>query len=121
MTPSARFAAAIDILDAILAPNPVEKTLTNWGRSNRYAGSGDRAAIRDLVFEALRRRSSLAWIGGSDSGRGLMLGLARSQGLALDEIFSGEKYAPDTISADEKKVVGLKTAPRHVQLVVSVY
>ena len=54
MTPAARLSAAIAVLDRILAGAPVEQTLTNWGRGNRFAGAGDRHAIRDLVFEALR-------------------------------------------------------------------
>ena len=55
MTPPARLSAAIDILDRILTGAAAELALTQWGRANRFAGSGDRFAIRDLVFEALRR------------------------------------------------------------------
>ena len=55
MTPAARLSAAIGILDRVLGGAVAEKTLTNWARGNRYAGSGDRHAIRDLVFDALRR------------------------------------------------------------------
>ncbi|TKA94531.1 RsmB/NOP family class I SAM-dependent RNA methyltransferase, partial [Cereibacter changlensis] len=54
MTPSARLSAAIEILDRVLAGASAEQALTNWGRASRFAGSGDRAAVRDLVFEALR-------------------------------------------------------------------
>ena len=70
--------AAIEVLDRVLAGEPAEKALTNWGRASRYAGSGDRAAVRDLVFEALRRRRSAAALGGGLTGRGLMLGLMRA-------------------------------------------
>ena len=56
MTPSARLAAAIAVLDRVLAGEATEKALTNWGRASRFAGSGDRAAVRDLVFDALRQR-----------------------------------------------------------------
>ena len=62
MTPGARVAAMIQILDSVLEGIPTEKALTNWGRSNRFAGSKDRAAIRDFVFQAIRcRRSAGAW------------------------------------------------------------
>ena len=54
MTPGARLAATIEVLDTVLLGAPAEKTLTNWGRNNRFAGSKDRAAIRDLVFQAIR-------------------------------------------------------------------
>ena len=92
MTPGARAAAAIAVLDRVLAGEPAEKALTNWGRASRFAGSGDRAAVRDLVFDALRRRSSAAALGGGLTGRGLVLGLARMSG--QEGWFSGEGHAP---------------------------
>ena len=46
MTPAARLSAAITVLDRILGGEPVEQALTNWGRASRFAGSGDRAAVR---------------------------------------------------------------------------
>ena len=77
MTPGARIAAAIDSLDRWLAGEAAEKALTRWGRANRYAGSKDRAAVRDHVYDAMRQRRSLAAWGGSETGRGLMLGAVR--------------------------------------------
>lgn len=97
MTPGARVAAAIDILDQIRGGMPAEKALTTWGRSSRYAGSKDRAAIRDHVFDVLRRRRSL----GDGSGRALMIALARQDGLDLDALFSGEGHAPAPVVAGE--------------------
>jgi 16S rRNA (cytosine967-C5)-methyltransferase len=100
MTPSARAAAAIAILDRHLAGEPVERALTNWGRASRFAGSGDRAAVRDLVFDALRRRRSAAALGGGLTGRGLVLGLCRETG--QEALFSGEGHAPAALTdADE--------------------
>jgi 16S rRNA (cytosine967-C5)-methyltransferase len=92
MTPGARLSAAIEILDRVLAGEPVERALTTWGRGNRFAGSGDRAAIRDIVFDALRRRRSAAVRGGGLTGRGLVLGLCREEG--REPLFSGEGHAP---------------------------
>ena len=43
MTPAARYAAAITVLDRWLDGVPVEKALTGWARGARYAGSKDRA------------------------------------------------------------------------------
>ncbi len=94
MTPAARIAAAIEILDQAIGGQSAEQVLTRWARSNRYAGSGDRAAIRDHVFDALRCRRSFGWLGGADSGRGLMIGALRAVGVAPDTIFTGEGYAP---------------------------
>ena len=59
MTPGAHIAAAIEVLDQILAGENAEVSLIKWGRSNRFAGSADRNAIRDLVFDALRKKNSL--------------------------------------------------------------
>ena len=73
MTPAARVQAAIEILDRILDGEAAEKALTGWARRSRFAGSKDRAAIRDFVFSALRQRRSFGWIGGANTGRGLML------------------------------------------------
>lgn len=101
MTPGARVAAAIEILDAWLAGEPAEKALTNWARSHRFAGSGDRAAIRDHVFDAIRCRRSFAAAGGAETGRGLMIGGLREAGLPLDAVFSGEGHAPPPLDVAE--------------------
>lgn len=73
MTPAARLAAAIALLDRVLAGEPAEKALTSWARSSRFAGSKDRAAVRDHVFDALRCLRSHAALGGAMTGRGLIL------------------------------------------------
>jgi 16S rRNA (cytosine967-C5)-methyltransferase len=99
MTPGARLSAAITVLDRVLAGEPAEKALTNWGRASRFAGSGDRAAVRDIVYDALRRKRTAAALGAGMTGRGLVLGLmreAREEGL-----FSGEGHAPAPPGAGE--------------------
>lgn len=106
MTPAARIAAAAELLDEILQGRPAEPALLNWSRASRFAGSGDRAAVRDLVFEALRRRGSLAALGGALSGRGLMIGLLRETGQDPDMIFTGEGYAPAPLTDDERRAGG---------------
>lgn len=94
MTPAARVAAAIEILDMIGDGTPAEQVLTRWGRANRFAGSKDRAAIRDYVFDVLRQQRSVAWWGGASTGRGLMIGLLRAQGVDPATFFTGEGHAP---------------------------
>ncbi len=104
MTPGARLSAAIDVLDRILGGAPAEHALTNWGRASRFAGSGDRAAVRDLVFDALRCRRSFAALGGGMTGRGLILGGLRAAG-GDATLFSGEGHAPGVVTvADEGRV-----------------
>ncbi|MBY4891792.1 RsmB/NOP family class I SAM-dependent RNA methyltransferase [Rhodobacteraceae bacterium N5(2021)] len=102
MQPAARYAAAIEVLDAWRDGAPVEQALTRWARGARYAGSKDRAAVRDHVYDVLRRKGSCEAVGGP-AGRGLILGLARLQGLALDEIFSGIGHAPDPLDEAERE------------------
>ncbi|MBC7738036.1 MAG: RsmB/NOP family class I SAM-dependent RNA methyltransferase [Candidatus Saccharibacteria bacterium] len=100
MTPAARLSAAIEILDRILAGAPVEQTLTNWGRANRFAGSGDRHALRDLVFDALRHRRSYAALGGGLTGRGLILGGVRAMGHDPAGLFTGVGHAPALLNGE---------------------
>jgi 16S rRNA (cytosine967-C5)-methyltransferase len=102
MTPAARIAAAIAVLDAIQAGEAAEKALTGWARRSRFAGSGDRAALRDHVFDALRCQRSLAAIGGAATGRGLMLGALRRDGIDPDTLFTGEGHAPPPLSDAER-------------------
>ncbi|MDJ0993823.1 MAG: RsmB/NOP family class I SAM-dependent RNA methyltransferase [Dinoroseobacter sp.] len=117
MTPAARVQAAIEILDRIRDGEPAERALTRWARASRFAGSKDRAAVRDHVFDALRRRESYAWVGGANTGRGLMIGAARSGEFDLAEVFSGSAYGPASLT-DAELAAGspLSAAPEEVQL-----
>ncbi|MCJ8139451.1 RsmB/NOP family class I SAM-dependent RNA methyltransferase [Falsirhodobacter halotolerans] len=101
MTPAARLSAAIEILDRWLAGMPVEKALVNWARASRFAGSGDRNAVRDLVFDAVRCRRSHAALGGGETGRGLVLGGVRARGDDPAALFTGVGHAPAAITEDD--------------------
>lgn len=101
MTPAARVSAAIEILDVWLGGKPVEAAILGWSRRSRFAGSKDRAAVRDLVFDAVRRKRSYAAIGAGETGRGLMIGAGRSGVFTLDDIFSGGRFAPLPVEAAE--------------------
>ncbi|MBT8416713.1 MAG: RsmB/NOP family class I SAM-dependent RNA methyltransferase, partial [Silicimonas sp.] len=117
MTPAARIAAAIDILDHVLEGASVEGSLIAWARRSRFAGSGDRAAVRDLVFDAMRRQRSLAWLGGAMTGRGLMIGTLRAGGVDPAAMFTGAGYAPPVLSASEETArPTLDDAPEAVRL-----
>ncbi|MFN3954529.1 MAG: RsmB/NOP family class I SAM-dependent RNA methyltransferase [Pararhodobacter sp.] len=106
MTPAARQAAAIAILDRHLAGQPAEAALTQWARASRFAGSGDREAVRDWVFRALRqRRSALALAGGSTAtGRKLLLGLHRGDG-AAPQGWDGTRHHPAPLDAAEQALL----------------
>jgi 16S rRNA (cytosine967-C5)-methyltransferase len=122
MTPGARVAAAIEVLDDIIARRrPAPDALKDWGLTHRFAGSKDRAAISGLVFDALRRKASAAWIMQDQSPRAIMLGALHLQrGLPLEEIaalYSGEGHSPAPLSDSERQhlsVASLDGAPLHV-------
>ncbi|MEL6313568.1 MAG: RsmB/NOP family class I SAM-dependent RNA methyltransferase, partial [Pseudomonadota bacterium] len=102
MTPGARISAAIAVLDQVLSGMAAEQALTRWARQARYAGSKDRAAVRDHVFQALRcRRSYAAW-GGGMNGRAIMIGAIRVQDGDPETLFSGEGHAPAPLSPEER-------------------
>src|SRR3712207_7331178 len=97
MTPAARIAAAIEALADIEARRrPAADALKDWGLSHRFAGAKDRAAIASLVYDALRRKASAAWLMGEASPRAVLLGMLRLQrGLTPDAVavlFSGERH-----------------------------
>ena len=108
MTPSARLSAAIEVLADIEARRrPAGDALKDWGLSHRFAGSKDRAAIASLVYDALRRKRSAAWLVGDESPRGIVLGMLKLQrGRSTPEIAalcSGERFAPEPLSAQEQE------------------
>jgi 16S rRNA (cytosine967-C5)-methyltransferase len=122
MTPGARLAAAIEVFAAIESERrPAVDVLKSWGMAHRFAGSGDRAAIAGLVYDALRRRASSAWIMGADTPRAIMLGmLKRERGFdtdAIAKLADGSRYTPAALSEDERHeldATNLAGAPPHV-------
>ena len=103
MTPAARVQAAIEVIDDFLTGRSGEMALTAWARRSRYAGSGDRAAVRDHVYDALRHLRSYAACGGGMSGRPIMIAALRKQGVDPQGIFTGDRFAPETLSAKEQE------------------
>ncbi|MEM8653836.1 MAG: RsmB/NOP family class I SAM-dependent RNA methyltransferase [Pseudomonadota bacterium] len=108
--PGARVAAAIDILDQIAAGQAAEQALTRWARANRFAGSKDRAAVRDHVFDVLRHWRSDAVRGGGQTGRARMIGRLRAQDADLDALFTGEGHAPARLTDAERGASGAPIA-----------
>ncbi len=101
MVPAARYAAAMLVVDRIRTGTRASVALRDWGRANRFAGSGDRRAIGDIVHDVLRHWWSSAAVGGGDSGRLRVLGLLRLTGVDPASIFTGTGHAPDELSAEE--------------------
>ena len=107
MRSGARIAAAAEVLDDILTRHrPAATALADWGKAHRFAGSGDRAAIGTIVFDALRRRSSIAACMGGDTPRALALGAApRALGMSPEEVSAtadGSEHAVAPLSEGEK-------------------
>ena len=100
MTPSARVQAAIEILDLVIAAArtggaPADRIVTDWFRSRRFAGSGDRRAVRELVYGAIRACGEIP-----ASGRAAMLRLAEGDA-ALTSLFDGARHAPAPITPED--------------------
>ena len=105
MTPAARYAAAIGVLDQFLDGEPAEKLLSNWARGNRYAGSKDRAAVRDIVFDCLRNLRSYQWVAGFSGGRALAVGHCLALETDPDDVFGQSTYAPESLSEKERSAI----------------
>lgn len=101
-----RLAAAIEVLDDMEARHrPASEALRDWGLSHRFAGAGDRAAIGNIVYDALRRKRSAAWLLESESSRALALGaLVLEWAMSPAEItaqLDGDRFAPAALDDDE--------------------
>jgi 16S rRNA (cytosine967-C5)-methyltransferase len=123
MIPAARVAAAIEILaDIEEKRRPAAETVKDWGIAHRFAGSKDRSAIASLLYDALRRKASSAWIMDDAGARAVMIGaLKQLRGLSTDDIaqlFNGEGHAPPPLSDRERDRLAdgaLDDAPAHVR------
>ena len=63
MTPGARANMSMDILRALeVSARPADRLIDQWFRDRRFAGSGDRRYISELVYQILRRRAELVWL-----------------------------------------------------------
>ena len=104
-----RLSAAIKVLDEVLAHHrPASVALQNWARNNRFAGSGDRAAIGNLVFDVLRRKASLAHRMQSKEPRALALATLKDDwGLSTQHISQEcvAQYGPGALTKTEEAML----------------
>ncbi|MGE3691438.1 MAG: RsmB/NOP family class I SAM-dependent RNA methyltransferase [Novosphingobium sp.] len=101
MTPAARVQAAIEVLDLVIAAArgngaPADRIVGEWFRTRRFAGSGDRRAVRELVYRAIRACGDIP-----QSGRAAML-LVAGQDPALAALFDGSRHGPPPVAPDEQ-------------------
>jgi 16S rRNA (cytosine967-C5)-methyltransferase len=101
MTPAARVQAAIELLDEIIVAAKgggaaADTLIARYFKTRRYAGSGDRRAVRELVYRAIR-----AWPEPPPSGRAAILGLSGADS-ELPACFDGSPHGPAEASPGEK-------------------
>lgn len=101
MTPAARVQAAIELLDAIIvaardAGAAADTLIARYFKDRRYAGSKDRRAIRDLIYEVIRFAGERP-----ASGRAALIGYAREHAPELLALFGTGAHAPAALMADE--------------------
>lgn len=107
MKDGGRLAAAIEVLTEVESRHrPVQASLKDWGTSHRFAGSGDRTAIGNLVFDALRNRASLAALMKDTSPRAAVLATyvhTWEKGLeALVQVLEQDRHAPEPVTPEER-------------------
>lgn len=100
MTPAARVQAAIEIVDEVARAArsggaPADRLIADYFAARRYAGSGDKRAVRELAYRAIRRAGEVP-----ESGRAAMLGVAEDDA-ELHALFTGEGHGPAPIGEEE--------------------
>ena len=106
MTPAAQVFSASQILQEILNGKNANYLLQKWGKENRFAGSKDRRAIRDFVYDALRiKRSALSRIKAPHSGRNWALGVLMEANEDLEQFFNDEAYGSPRLTSTEKLAI----------------
>lgn len=110
-----RIAAAIEVLTDITHQHtPVTDALRDWGKAHRFAGSKDRSFIGNVVHDALRQKSSVAWRMGcvdvaEASPRAIILGtMGFVWGYSIDDIsaaFTDDSHAPSALNTAEREAL----------------
>ncbi|AFN55937.1 16S rRNA (cytosine967-C5)-methyltransferase [Zymomonas mobilis] len=100
MIPQARVEAAIELLDQITKAvrdegSAADRLISQYFKTRRYAGSKDRAAIRELVYRAIRHTGNCP-----ANGRAAMVRLAYDDP-ELAALFDGSTRAPKPITPKE--------------------
>lgn len=119
MTPAARAQAAIEILDALQSTaQPVDRFMRDWFRQRRYAGSRDRAAVSERIYDIFRHRASYTWHMRSEAPRALVIASLLREQAELPAAFDGSRYGPAPLTEAELHAAAAppaQPAPLHVQ------
>lgn len=91
---------------------PVDILLHRYFREHRFIGSKDRAYISELFYFIIRNLSTLEWWcmqRGDISARLLVIAalvfLKNKKSNDMESLFSGERFAPEKLSPDEKAFI----------------
>ncbi len=119
---SGRLAAAIEVITEVTDRHrPVNGALSDWGKAHRFAGSSDRAAIGNIVYDVMRQRALLASVMGSETPRALVLGCAnRLMNISVEELSDlvSSRHGPGGLTDEEKTSLSadrVQDAGLHVQ------
>lgn len=108
-----RLAAAIEVLEDIdRRHRPAADALKDWGLSHRFAGAADRAAIGNIVYDALRRKRSAGWLLDSGEARALAFGaLMIEWGMnaeAINAALADDRFAPAPLAGAELAALAVR-------------
>lgn len=110
MTPSAQISAVIELLLTLQKEKhvPADATANRFFRKRRYIGGGDRRYISAQLWDILRHFRKLQWwlkrIGSPTNPRMMVAAFLILSGKKVKELqilFSGEKYAPLSLTSNE--------------------
>ncbi len=111
MTPAARIAAAIEVLEQVdAAEAPADKVVATYLRARRYIGAKDRRAIGQRVFALLRAQARLDWwcaragLAARPRPRVLvaLVLIERERPEAVSAICDGGRYHPQALAPAER-------------------
>lgn len=105
MRPAARVQAAIELLDEIIIAardngSAADQLASSFFKARRYAGSKDRRAIRNLVWDVIRKFGERP-----ETGRSAVIAMA-DHDPELAACFDGSQYGPRAIDENEARAGG---------------
>ncbi|MGG5819826.1 RsmB/NOP family class I SAM-dependent RNA methyltransferase [Falsiroseomonas sp. HW251] len=122
MTPSGRIQAAADLLAAVAeeARRPADAIANDFFRARRYIGGGDRRAVSELAWGAIRQKLRLDWhlarLGVQPSARLLLIAhlvlVERWTPQKLAGHYTGDRFAPAALDRAEIELVRRLAAAR---------
>lgn len=121
MTPAARIAAAVTLLEQQEAQprRPADAVANEFFRARRYIGGGDRRAVAEIAWGVVRERLRLDWhlgrVGGQPTPRLLVATyMLMASGESLQAVlaaFSGERHAEAPLEPGERRVLSALRPP----------